>query len=601
MIDRQDSTKESVLHRAFLGGQLDLLEYLLAQGADTTLRGALGFTPLHYAACYGHGGLTRALSDTRVNANTTNDEAETALHIAARNGHIEFLRELVNECPGVNLDLLNNRMQNALAVAAVAGHSDITTFLLERGSKSLPNDDGNFPIHHAAWYGFEPIVAQLRFREGALDRGYLGQTALWNAACQGHLGIVKLLLDAGAPVDIANNDGVSPIICALIHDHSEVANFLLDHGANYTVVDMFGSTLPHIAARRGDVQTVKRLLDCQCEWLAQDVRGYTPFMRAVEADSLEIVELMLASGHSGVKIPSKLHVTCFQMAARQGNLKMLISLKGAGAESRSQDLTGRNAMFQAAARGLWEVIVYLLQEGVDLDCPDLGGRTPLAEAAWGGYPNFVDRLLRLGADVNAVHRWDRNTPLIEAADGNAPITFQKLLDAGGDPYHRNALGLNALDISSRQPHMFQIVLDAGLMHQPIDLAVRKRYLRWRIQECIKILLSNSNNLSIEGQYERIVYIRMLAYSLIEVEDDMLHRNAIPCFAESLWAPEEALVCSEYNCKICSATRFPGDKYVCVSCYTKPVLCRSCHSAYQMGGNKGKGAPESLVVLLKLEK
>lgn len=63
-----------------------------------------------------------------------------------------------------------------------------------------------------------------------------GRSALTFAASAGHLSIVQRLVRAGAWIDPFDEDSVymTPLMCAAERGHVEIAEFLLDHGADPT-------------------------------------------------------------------------------------------------------------------------------------------------------------------------------------------------------------------------------------------------------------------------------------------------------------------------------------------------------------------------------
>jgi hypothetical protein len=67
----------------------------------------------------------------------------------------------------------------------------------------------------------------------------------------------------------------------------------------------------------------------------------------------------------------------------------------------------------------------------------------------------------------------------------------------------------------------------------------------------------------------------------------------------LWLqPKFALYGVHSWCAICSFKMFPGNKYVCKSCYLVNILCEQCHKEYNIAGC---GAPEALKEIIALEK
>ena len=63
-----------------------------------------------------------------------------------------------------------------------------------------------------------------------------GRSALTFAALAGHVAIVRLLVESGAWVDPFEEGSVfmTPLMCAAARGHVDVAEFLLDHGADPT-------------------------------------------------------------------------------------------------------------------------------------------------------------------------------------------------------------------------------------------------------------------------------------------------------------------------------------------------------------------------------
>jgi hypothetical protein len=86
------------LHAASMHGDEDSVR-LLATESACAARDSSGFTPLHFAACYGHGAVVRVLLDARGDANAASLHGWTPLHLAARNGHVDCLHALLHAGP----------------------------------------------------------------------------------------------------------------------------------------------------------------------------------------------------------------------------------------------------------------------------------------------------------------------------------------------------------------------------------------------------------------------------------------------------------------------------------------------------------------------
>lgn len=71
---------------------------------------------------------------------------------------------------------------------------------------------------------------------------FSGSTPLVSAATFGHTEIAKMLIDAGADLTIANNDGTTPLHSAAFFCRVEIVQMLIDAGADKTLKNSFGAT-----------------------------------------------------------------------------------------------------------------------------------------------------------------------------------------------------------------------------------------------------------------------------------------------------------------------------------------------------------------------
>ena len=79
--------------------------------------------------------------------------------------------------------------------------------------------------------------------------------------------VVKILLDAGALVNIFDRKGYTPLYCAAINNHFDITKLLLDAGADVDKADFGGMTPLHRAAVLGYNNVTKMLLICCQDYL----------------------------------------------------------------------------------------------------------------------------------------------------------------------------------------------------------------------------------------------------------------------------------------------------------------------------------------------
>lgn len=120
--------------------------------------------------------------------------------------------------------------------------------------------------------------------------------------------------------------------------------------------------------------------------------------------------------------------TALQAAVSEGHDSIVQRLLDLGAHVNAKRGGGCTALHRAAALGSIEVVRILLKNGAQVDMRDGSyGRTPLAVAAWNGHLDCVQLLADSGANINAVDS-QRSTPLHLALERNQQKVAQLLID-----------------------------------------------------------------------------------------------------------------------------------------------------------------------------
>lgn len=157
----------------------------------------------------------------------------TSLTIAAILGDMVEVKRFVNQ--GADVNETGEGSDTPLTGAARRGHTEVARFLLEKGAdvNKGRDHDGWTALRGAAQRGHKDTV-QLLLDNGANvdERDEKLWTALMGAAWEGRLEIVKLLLDRGADVNARNKGDGSPLIMAVTNDRTDVVELLLGKGAD---------------------------------------------------------------------------------------------------------------------------------------------------------------------------------------------------------------------------------------------------------------------------------------------------------------------------------------------------------------------------------
>ncbi|CAL9027358.1 unnamed protein product [Prunus brigantina] len=150
----QGPNGRTALHAAVIYGDEEMIREILNKKNDLAIvTDEKGWTPLHYAASYGHASIVIQLLKTDKCSAYMGDEVDkkTALHIAAAKGHVHVMEQLISYCPDC-CEVVDQRRRNALHYALKNGQPRISNFVLKDPwlSNVLLNAkdvDGNTPLH----------------------------------------------------------------------------------------------------------------------------------------------------------------------------------------------------------------------------------------------------------------------------------------------------------------------------------------------------------------------------------------------------------------------------------------------------------------------
>ena len=342
----------------------------------------------------------------------------------------------------------------ALACRQPAEHIEL---LFQQGSK--PDEkylDDVRPVHLAASLNLLQTLKSL-VEKDSLSLFYpnkFGETPLLSAAIEGHVAIVRYLLDKAADPDEAVNDSDNPaakqtaIYFAVEYNYPEIVQMLITSGATLDfVTDRTNQQIIHLAAKKGRLEIIKMLLTINPDLLeALDAYRQTPLLWASRKGHTEVVHYCLSKGanvhvKSTNGIPHSNGKNPLFWAAENGHAEIVKLLLDAGAQyDVTLDRTKLQPVHVAAQNGYADVIRILLEKDRTL-VQQLTDReeTPLSLAAENGYQEIVEYLLSFNPNVNTTTCWRPNyadygkTSLMLAAQNGHHEVVLLLLQAGANP------------------------------------------------------------------------------------------------------------------------------------------------------------------------
>ncbi len=279
------------LHYAAMYGHIDSVNLLLSRNADIDAMSEHGCTPLFSATQAGHVHVVKSLLEHGANVNAVCPDGRTPLHVSASNHHAQTdLVTLLLE-NGADPNMYDEQDSTPLHSATELGHTEIVKLLLENGADpNAVNQYGNTPLHWAAT-GSKSEIVKLLIDNGANvnDAGENGRTALYYATYYpGHTETLRLLLDAGANVNVVDNEGDSPLDFAAIKERKDAVELLQE-----AIVHCPEDWSPvHYAAAKGNIRALDILIERGKSFTDLDAHGKTPLEYAYENVQMEAVELL---------------------------------------------------------------------------------------------------------------------------------------------------------------------------------------------------------------------------------------------------------------------------------------------------------------------
>ena len=410
------------LHWAAARGREDIMEFLLASGADVDAVEDTG-TPLHWAVDADEPGAARLLLAHRADPNAARKGGATPLHTAALFNEHEVAEVLLEA--GADVHAKDFADQRPLHRAATFADARLVQLLLDHGAEVNARGFNNeIPLHQAALVGSDDVIRALLNRGGDVTaRDVIDRTPLHVATEQGHTEAALLLIAAGADVGAVDKDGETPLHLAARAGDEEVVRAMLAGPAPLNVKDSFGLTPLHWAVRKEHYGVGDILLAHGAE---HDI--YT----AAGMGDLAVAEALLAEDPAlaGAKLGPL--GTPLHWAVRGGHPKLVRLLLEKGAPPDELDGAGETALRLATWRGDRESVALLLSHGADPNVANRRTTTALHIASRLAYADIVELLLSQGADIDRADEYGQ-TALHFAAEANSLRVARLLLEAGADP------------------------------------------------------------------------------------------------------------------------------------------------------------------------
>jgi len=221
----------------------------------------------------------------------------TPLYLAAREGHFEVVRLLVEYGAEVNPKASDGYPAYSPIFAAIYHKRDrIVEFLLKNGVE--------LDIYLAAALGDLENLKRLLADEDDINSLNIkrnepffgGASLLHLAICRDSMPVAEFLLEKGADIHIRNKSGDTPLHHAAKYNALAVAQLLIEKGAKLDAEPEKEDTPLHRACRYGHVEMIELLLDNGAEINALGWPRKTPINEAIQGNYPEAVKVLIDRG-----------------------------------------------------------------------------------------------------------------------------------------------------------------------------------------------------------------------------------------------------------------------------------------------------------------
>ena len=254
-----------------------------------------------------------------------------------------------------------------------------------------------------------------------------GIDTIFFAATIGDLEAVKKHLEAGADINGRDpNFGASVLAAAVVRNQVETAKYLIENGADVNQASQDGSTPLHTAALFGFAESAELLIDSGADIFARGQGGSPSDITNADWETtlyiasiiqLDVNEEDVMAGREKVRelLGERLNELAYEnpfIAILTNNLEALQTslAKSDGDLNQHDPQSGAGLLTMAAISADGQIAEVLLEAGADPNFVGQDGGTPLHAAVFFGKADIVKALLAHGAKKDTMNN-DGATPL----------------------------------------------------------------------------------------------------------------------------------------------------------------------------------------------
>jgi len=294
------------------------------------------------------------------------------------------------QVPGIDVDAASNYTSNPVFNAAVSGNLDILKLLVDAG-------------------------ANLNIKGGKQGQEI---TPLMAAVASKSTPTVEYLLRTKRiNVNIEDKDGWSALGGASRYGTSDIVRLLIRFGADVDQGQGEAESTPLMLATTdpANIESVKHLIRAKAEVDKENTNGDTPLTIASYYENNEAVQELLKA-RADVNHQTQSGLSPLTLAASKGNIEVVEQLLKAGADINQQTGNGQTALFIAAQQDQKDLALLLIRKGANVNLLSSKGFSAAYAAVENGDLEILQALAKAGADLDV-----QGTPGIGGSTGWTPL------------------------------------------------------------------------------------------------------------------------------------------------------------------------------------
>ncbi|CAG7939810.1 unnamed protein product [Penicillium salamii] len=351
-LEPKDNHGRTPLSLAAELGRIDHLKLLVESNVDINSTDERGWSPLFWAISSKQNHVVEYLLSRRGIAVGEKDvDGRTPFVIAAQAENAESLRLLTNVAATtkeyfniegsplawaiLQKDITTVRIclqadcrlgirqvsgRTPLSIATEVGSSDIARLLIETGANPNAADETTWPIlKHLSFEGYMPSNSFLRYVDCSISNASpnsTGEKPLPLATETENIGVMKLLLEAGADVNTCDTAGLTALTWAVKRKLEPAVRLLLAYPeTEVDCRDKHGRTPFSMAAQLGDVHILKKIAQRSPDTNTEDEHQRTPLILATKNKHESAAEVLLSLPETRIDHQDDQGRTAFSFAA----------------------------------------------------------------------------------------------------------------------------------------------------------------------------------------------------------------------------------------------------------------------------------------------